>query len=243
VTVLDVNGRPLSNSPPVRLAIESGPGELPTGRAINFAAGSDIPVRDGQAAIAMRSWQAGISRIRATSPGLRDAVIDIRTIDGPRFVPGITPIANDRPYHAYDAQAGDKAEETFGANNPTDASSSAGGHASRLANDGDPASYWQAAPGDAAPWLWVNPERIVEYHRLRIRFPQPVAYGFVAETRRGDGTWVKLAEQPVGADARQERDIATQWITGGPVRIRISTPPGTTPGIAELRLFGVLQDH
>jgi len=243
VTVLDVNGRPLSNSPPVRLAIESGPGELPTGRAINFAAGSDIPVRDGEAAIAMRSWQAGISRIRATSPGLRDAVIDIRTIDGPRFVPGITPIANDRPYHAYDAQAGDKAEETFGANNPTDASSSAGGHASRLANDGDPASYWQAAPGDAAPWLWVNPERIVEYHRLRIRFPQPVAYGFVAETRRGDGTWVKLAEQPVGADARQERDIATQWITGGPVRIRISTPPGTTPGIAELRLFGVLQDH
>ena len=242
VTVVDVNGRPLSNSPPVRLAIESGPGELPTGRAISFAPGSDIPVRDGRAAIAMRSWQAGISRIRASSPGLRDAVLDIRTIEGPHFVPGVTPVAADRPYRAF-AEARSKAEEMFGTNNPTEASSSVDGHASRFANDGDRATYWLAAPGDAAPWLRVNPERIIEYHRLRISFPQAGAYGFVAEVRIADGTWVKVAEQPVGADDRQEREMITQSVTGGPVRIRIAAPVGAPPGIAELRVFGILQDH
>ena len=243
VTVIDAAGKPISNSPPVRLTIESGPGELPTGRSIDFAAASDIPIRDGQAAIAMRSWQAGVSRIRATSPGLRDGVIEIRTIEGPRFVPGVTPLAQARPYHAFEEQTGGAVEQQFGTNNPTAASSAAPDHSSRLANDGNAATYWQAAPGDAEPWLLIDPERVVEYRRLQIVFPVAGGYGLRAEVKGGDGTWHLLAEQAAGADDKREREIPTQHVTGGALRIRIMAPSGAPAAIAELRIFGLLKDH
>ena len=243
VTVVDAAGIPISNSPPVRLTIEAGPGELPTGRSIDFASDGDIRIRDGQAAIAMRSWQAGVSRIRATSPGLRDGVIEIRTVEGPPFVPGVTPLAQARPYHAFEEQADAALEQQFGTNNPTDASSSMPDHSSRLANDGNAATYWQAAPGDAEPWLLVNPERVVEYRRLQITFPAPGAYGFRAEVRGTDGAWHPVAEQAAGKDDRREREVPTQHVTGGALRIRLTAPSGAPPAIAELRIIGVLKDR
>ncbi|MBW8745299.1 MAG: beta-galactosidase [Sphingomonas sp.] len=242
VTVVDAAGRPVSNSPPVRLTIEAGPGELPTGRSIDFAAASDIPIRNGQAAIAMRSWQAGVSRIRATSSGLRDGVIEIRTIEGPPFVAGVTPLVSARPYHAFKEQPDAAVEQSFGTNNPTNASSSASDHSSRMANDGNAATYWQAAPGDAQPWLLIDPERIIEYHRLQITFPAAGAYGFRAEVKGEDGAWHVIADQPAGSDEGREREVATQHLTGGALRIRIAAPPDKPAGIAELRIVGVLKN-
>ena len=241
VTVLDGAGQPISNSPPVRLTIEAGPGQLPTGRSIDFDAGSDIPIRDGQAAIAMRSWQAGVSRIRATSPGLHDGVIQIRTIEGPRFVPGVTPLAQARPYRAFEEQPEAEVEQQFGTDNPTAASSSAPNHSSRLANDGNAATYWQAAPGDAQPWLLVDPERILGYRRLQIIFPSAGAYGFVAEVKGEDGAWHRIAEAPAGADDSRERNVTTLPTKGGALRIRITPPHGSQAAIAEVRIAGVLQ--
>ena len=75
VTVVDKDGTAISNCPPVTLAIESGPGEFPTGPSITFAPDSDIAIRDGQAAMEFRSYYAGKTVIRATSPGLKDATI------------------------------------------------------------------------------------------------------------------------------------------------------------------------
>jgi hypothetical protein len=77
VTVVDKDGKPISNCPPVTLAIESGPGEFPTGPSITFAPDSDITIRDGMAAIEFRSYHAGRTVMRATSPGLKDATIQI----------------------------------------------------------------------------------------------------------------------------------------------------------------------
>ena len=54
VTVLDRDGRELSNSPDVTLSVLSGPGEFPTGRSISFSADSDIRIADGKAAMALR---------------------------------------------------------------------------------------------------------------------------------------------------------------------------------------------
>ena len=88
VTVLDASGNRVSQSPPVTLTIEGGPGEFPTGRSITFEAGSDIPIVEGQAAIAMRSYHGGETRLRATSPGLRDATLVITTDGLPLFVEG-----------------------------------------------------------------------------------------------------------------------------------------------------------
>jgi len=98
VTVVDANGKALSNSPPVTLTIVSGPGEFPTGPSITFAPDSDIAIRDGMAAIEFRSYYGGKSVIRATSPGLRDAVVEITSLGEPAFVKGKTPPVQARPY-------------------------------------------------------------------------------------------------------------------------------------------------
>ena len=243
VSVLDGQGQAISNSPPVRLTIESGPGELPTGRSIDFAPDSDIFIRDGQAAIAMRSWQKGTSRVRATSAGLRDAVLDIRTLEGPTFVPGVTPLVADRPYHAYVPEAVTSTEQAFGTNSPTSASSSTAGHSSQLVDDGDPATSWIAAAGDASPTITIDPERILEYHRLQIVFPQPAGYGFTAEVRNASGQWVLLAEELPGIDSRQVREMATQQVTGRPMRLTLKAPAGAVPGVAEVHIFGALRDR
>lgn len=243
VTVVDAAGTPVSNSPPVRLSIEAGPGELPTGSTIDFSAKGDITIRDGQAAIAMRSWQSGVSRIRATSPGLADAVLEVRTLTGPPFVPGVTPVAADRPYVRFGGVVQDQPEGEFGRDNPTAASSAAPGHASRLANDGDTATAWQPATGDADPWLVIDPERILEYRRIHLVFPDAAPYGFVAEVRGIDGNWQTVAEQAIGSDRSAVRDVETERVIGKQLRITLRVPPGSAAGLSEVLIKGQLQNQ
>jgi hypothetical protein len=100
-----------------------------------------------------------------------------------------------------------------------------------------------AAPGDAAPWLLVNPERVLKYRRLQITFPAAGAYGFRAEVRGEDGTWHLAAEQAPGTDDRREREVATQPLTGGPLRIHVIAPPGLMAGVAEVRIVALLKDR
>ncbi len=242
VTVVDAAGRRLSNSPPVHLAIEAGPGELPIGRAIDFAPDSDIEIRDGQAAIAMRSWQSGISRLRAASRGLKDAVVEVRTLQGPPFIPGKTPLVAPRPYIPFQPVLRERpADGTFGLNNPTFASSSAPDHSSRLVNDGDPATYWAPAPGDAAMSVTVDMERVVEVYGLSLTFPQAAPYGFIAEVQDRQGNWQKLVEQVEGQEMAQTRTFETDAHEGRNVRIRLRVPAGAIAGLSEVRITGALR--
>jgi hypothetical protein len=244
VSVVDAAGRRLSNSPPVHLAIVAGPGELPTGRAIDFTPDGDISIRDGQAAIAMRSWQAGTTRLRASSPGLVAAETEVRTLLGPPFLPGRTPLAATRPYVAFDApQSARGGDDIFGRDNPTDASSSAPGHSSRLVDDGDPATYWAPMPGDRTMSVTVDTERLVEVHRLMLSFPQEAPYGYVAEVQDRQGLWQPLAAQAPGSDRSRTRDIATKNVAGRRVRVRLLVPPEAVAGLSELRVSGTLLNN
>ncbi|RZF66312.1 beta-galactosidase [Sphingomonas populi] len=242
VSVVDAAGKRLSNSPPVHLVIESGPGELPTGRAIDFAPDSDIVIRDGEAAIAMRSWQAGVTRLRATSAGLQDGTAQVRTLQGPAFVAGKTPLAADRPYVPFVPAVRERAGDgVFGLNNPTFSSSNAPDHSSRLANDGNAATYWAPATGDATGTITIDMERVVEVHRLTLSFPQAGTYGFVAEVQDSQGTWQKLAEQIEGQDSSQTRTVETEAHAGRNVRVRLRAPAGAIVGLAELQITGALR--
>ncbi len=234
VTVVDATGKPLSNSPPVHLSLEAGPGELPTGRSIDFTPDGDIPVRDGQAAITMRSWQAGVTRIRATSPGLRDGVLTVTTTDGPPFVAGVTPVAADRPYIPYHP-AGSAGDQSFGLNNPTDASSSAAGHPASLANDGKADTWWAPAVGDAHPWLLVDPERVLTYRRLAIRFSANGRCDINAEAQTTDGAWQPLAS---ALGAGDQLDLPTRAVTGKSLRLNLTAPVGGACGVAEVEITG-----
>jgi hypothetical protein len=243
VTVVDAQGRALSNSPPVTLSIESGPGELPTGRTIRFAPGSDIPIRDGQAAITMRSWQSGTSSLRARSPGLENAVLTIETTGGPAFVPGVTLLAPDRPYTEAKRTAAEFMyfpDAVFGRDNPTGASSSATGHATRLVNDGDPATYWMAADGDEAPWVSVSPEKVIQFRKLEITFPRPGNYRFVAQVENEDGEWIDVADESASSDTSQKRVVETKRVIGSRVRVKLMPPSGAPAGIAEISIWGAM---
>jgi hypothetical protein len=233
VTVVDDQGRPLSNSPPVRLEIESGPGELPTGRRIAFAPGPHIPIRDGQAAIAMRSWQAGVSRLRASSPGLKDAVLEIPTLSGPPFRAGITPLAQDRPYHPPATEIGE--EQPFGRDNPTQASSAAPGHASRRVNDGDPATCWKPEAQDAEPWIAVDLERIVAIKRIVVRPCGPGRYALEADVEQLNGQWLVLATRPLQDMGDTVLELPAEAWTGRRVRLKVKGG-----GIAEFSVTGHL---
>ncbi len=242
VSVIDAEGRRLSNSPPVRLTIESGPGELPTGRAIDFSPDTDIVIRDGEAAIDMRSWQAGVTRLRATSPGLKDAVAEVRTLQGPVFEPGKTTLVAERPYVPFVAPIRERpGDGTFGLNNPTFSTSNAVNHSSRLVNDGNPAIWWAPAADDKDMAVTVDMERVVEVHRLTLTFPQAGPYGFVAEVQDSQGNWQKLAEQIEGQETGQTRDVETESREGRNVRIRLRVPSGYPAGLAEVRITGALR--
>jgi len=242
VSVVDAAGKRLSNSPPVHLAIESGPGELPTGRAIDFAPDSDIVIRDGEAAIAMRSWQAGTTHLRATSPGLKDATAAVRTVQGPLFQAGKTRLTPDRPYAAFVDPTHQRPDDgVFGLNNPTFASSNAPDHSSRLVNDGNSATYWAPAASDTVKTVTIDMERVVEVHRLTLTFPQLAAYGFVAEVQDQQGRWQKLAEQIEGQDSDQTRSVETEARQGRQVRITLRVPAGALYGLSELQITGRLR--
>ena len=237
VTVVDADGTPLSNSPPVRLEIESGPGELPTGRRMDFSPDSAIAIRDGQAAIAMRSWQAGVSRVRASSPGLRDATLAVRTLQGPPFQPGTTTLAPERPYLP-EAALKDEPDQIFGGDNPTDASSSAPGHASRLVNDGNASSFWAPAADDRSPWVAIDLERIVTVRRLMVTLAAPGRYAVQADLETADGKWATLARQTLGDSVQERIEIDTEALTGRRLRVRVYAAPGTAVGVAEIRAVG-----
>jgi hypothetical protein len=242
VAVVDADGRTLSNTPPVRLQIEAGPGELPTGRRIDFAPDTDIPIRDGQAAIAMRSWQAGISRLRATSPGLQDATLEIRTLEGPPFQPGVTPLAADRPYRPLKPAVAVQ-EQVFGTDNPTDASSSAPGRSARLVNDGDDATCWAPAPGDADAWVSLDPERVLNVTRLIVTLPQPGRYAFRAELQATDGNWAMLLDEPVRDMPQATVELPAHSLTGRKLRLRVRTAVGEPACVSELRIAGRLNSQ
>ena len=109
--------------------------------------------------------------IRATSPGLHAATIELLTQGAFPFIEGKTPAATPRPYVRYKRVVNhEDSLIQFGRENPTRASSEAPDHAASLANDGNPETYWQSAGGQPVEWWQVDLERIVSIAQLRLQF-------------------------------------------------------------------------
>jgi glycosyl hydrolase family 2/F5/8 type C domain-containing protein len=249
VTLADAQGDPVSGSAQVTLTIESGPGEFATGRSIRFAddAGADgaREVRDGRAAAFYRSYHAGATRIRATSPGLADAVLDVITLGGPPL-DGPSPVPLDRqaPPVALDGRAGvaSPALTRFARDNPTRASSSRPERPARHVNDGSPATYWAPLEGDREPWVAVDLERLVTIHQIRLTFPTAGAHRFVVEASRDRATWTVIAERSGqdGTSMTRSRSLDVAEITARHVRVRLLPANGQPAEITELSVLGRL---
>jgi beta-galactosidase len=240
VTILDKDGNPISNCPPVTLAIDSGPGEFPTGPSITFDPNSDITIRDGQAAMEFRSYDSGKTIIRATSPGLKDATIEITSVGEPKFVAGKTPAVKARPYVRFTEASARPSAVTIGVQTPTRASSEAPDHSGRLANDGNPTTFWQAANGDTNAWWRVDLERNATVTRTKLTFPTPGNWRYKIEVSDDDSAWKLLADQTQTSDAGRERtDTVPSALRGRFLRVTIlGTPDNQAPALADVEVTG-----
>jgi hypothetical protein len=131
----------------------------------------------------------------------------------------------------------------FGADNPTDASSSAPGHSSRLVNDGDAATFWLPAADDPHPWVLVDPERVLAVSRLIVTMQAPGRYAFHAEIQKPDGAWATLADEPEADVPQPVVELHAQAVTGRKVRLSVRAAGGPPAGIAEVRIGGRLSSQ
>ncbi|MRV72596.1 beta-galactosidase [Duganella sp. FT92W] len=236
VTVRDAQGRALSNSPDVTLTIERGPGEFPTGRSITFRHDTPVDIRDGQAAIEFRSYYAGKSVIRASSPGLKDALLVIRTEGPDPYIEGKSPLARARPLVKYPALARREPGAAPGnvvINRPTAATSSAPGRPASMANDGDDNTAWQAAAADDHPAWSIDLENIYAVHGVAVLQPGQAALAYTVELSLDRVQWQPLTPAQLQA-AQLPPGLRARF-----VRVRFASPAGAVAALSEVRVLAV----
>ena len=230
-SIVDAEGRELSNSPSVTMRIIEGPGEFPTGRSITFAPNSDIRILDGQCAIALRSYYTGKTIVVASSEGLKSDTIALTFIGAPNYqVAGFMFQVSDRPYVRY--VRNDDKLQTYGTNNPTFASSNADGHSAGLAADGNVQTYWQPAANDNQPTWTLDTERGLLMSEVCITFMEPVT-NVTVEVSMDQESWKRID----GIDMQRQSII----VPLSPVRarfVRLRFEKGSSPKLAEVLVKG-----
>ncbi|HSI09424.1 MAG TPA: glycoside hydrolase family 2 TIM barrel-domain containing protein [Rariglobus sp.] len=239
VTVLDATGKPTSNSPPVELAIVSGPGEFPTGPSIRFEEKSDIRILDGQAAIALRSYYAGTTIVRATSPGLTSADLTLSFEGAEPYVAGRTPATPARPYVRFDKKGQPNIAATYGLNNPTFASSTAPGLSAGLATDGKRDTSWKPAPDDATPSLTLDTEKGLAISSIQLDFAEKQIHRFRVETSTDRSKWTLVADLTANSESKNAWEFRPPAGTTGRY-VRVTFADAATASLAEIRVTGLI---
>lgn len=238
ITILDASGKPVSNSPAVKLDILSGPGEFPTGTSILFEKESDIRILDGKAAIEFRSYYAGETVIRATSPGLKPAEVKIRFTGSTPYTEAFK--VKERPYTRFETPTKTDNLQTFGPNNPTFCSSSVNGHSSAFAADGDESTYWQASENDPERSWTLDTEKGLSIRHIRIAFPDLTPYQYKVEVSMDREHWSLIPDQTNNKQNENIRMIqVVPGIQGRFVRISFT---GEKAAITDVQVIGTVID-
>jgi hypothetical protein len=243
VTVLDIDGSAISNSPDVTLTLVSGPGEFPTGSSITFSNTSDIYIRDGKAAIEFRSYYGGKSVIKATSPGLQDALITIETKGTPGYVEGKTLKVEERPFIPYVTKIFTQVSTSkvnLAPQKPTRASSEAHGFNASLANDQDVATCWQAKAFETNNWWQVDLENLYKISKIKVSFPSDGNYRYKVEISDDATSWEMVSDQTQTTSTEKTRTHSVdEGANGRFLRITfIGLPNGKPAALAEVEVFG-----
>ncbi len=236
VKVLDKDGNLISNNPPVELSIVSGPGEFPTGSSIKFEEKSDIRILDGQAAIEFRSYFAGETIIRATSPGLQPAEVKLR-FEGPfAFKPGLSLQVKKRDYIRFSKKGQPNIPQVFGKDNPTFSSSSIPINPAGYAADGNKKTFWKASENDPNPSWTLDTEKGVSISDIKISFPEENIYQYKIEVSENRQAWKFAADFMQNSKRESVKQISLSGITGR--FLRISFRNASIAGIAEVEVVG-----
>jgi hypothetical protein len=243
VTVVDAAGKQIANTPDVTLAVASGPGTFPTGKTIVFKNGTDIPILDGQAAIEFRSYYAGTTTLRASSPGLPDATLVIVSKGAPQYVEGKSPQFAPGPYVRFIGRMQTQVQEVanIALDRPTNASSMAEGHQSKLAADGDNTTYWAAATdATGAQWWESDLEGVYDVSAVTLRFAGNGTYAYEIQTSTDDRmTWKTAVKDTAEAAGRPVTVYLPDGTRTSGIRVVLdSVPAGAVDGLAEVTVRG-----
>ena len=240
VTVLDRDGRELSNSPDVTLSVLSGPGEFPTGRSITFSADSDIRIADGKAAMALRAYYAGHTVVEASLSGLESGRVQLEFTGAPEYEEGKSVQVLSRPYVRFATHRVKPELQTYGPNSPTFASTSAEGYSPGRATDGNNSTYWKPKESDAAPYLTLDVERTLDLYGVSVLFAEHYVGTFKVELSADQVNWEIMPSVGEWEDAwwksAWKRPVKARFI-------RFSFPDGPQrkcPALAEVEVQGIL---
>ena len=249
VTVVDANGKPISNSPDITLTLLSGPGEFPTGSSITFSKNSEVKISEGKAAIEFRSYYASSSVIKASSPGLKDAFITIVSKNAPSFKVGKSIKVTERPYQkfvetkvatnkAVPYSIGNKTNLAF--NKPTKASSEDAAHTGRYANDQEQNTYWSANSNQVGEWFQIDLENTLVVSKVKLVFPNEGNYSYKIELNTEGNKWVNITDQRSNSSSNKAREHLSESNQKGRfLRITFTgLPEGKKASLAELEIYG-----
>lgn len=222
VSVCDVTGKELSNSPSVSLKIISGPGIFPTGKSITFSRDSDIRILDGKAAISLRSYYAGSTVVEASSANMKSERLTLKFVGDSVYVKGKSIETELIPYRPYVRKQSNVSQlQVFGFNNPAFASSSNEGSAPGLAADGNKKTYWEASPTDVSPFWILDTEKELLLKQVSILFPKAGKHSFKIEISSNQKDWKLVDSQKNIEDNVSEKviDVNDASLKGRFIRI------------------------
>jgi beta-galactosidase len=128
----------------------------------------------------------------------------------------------------------------LGRDNPTRASSEAPDHSGRFANDGNPATFWQADAGDTNASFRVDLERVVTVSKIKLTFPTPGTWRYKIGISDNGDSWKLLTDQAnAGSTSAERTDVIPAGSPAGRfVRISIvESPAGQSAALAEVEVF------
>jgi beta-galactosidase len=241
IEVLDAEGNVVTACPDVTLTIVRGPGELPTGRSIQFSRNSDIRILDGQAAISLRAYETGTTVVEASADGLTSSKIELNFVGEVPYVEGKTPVVAPRPYKHYVRQK--REEQKFGVNNPTFASSQTASHPAGAAADGNEKTWWASADDDTSPYLMLDTEKGLKLNTVELTFPTEKVWRFCLEGSIDGKQWITLdnlwnnqtpfAKWTYKASAKAQSTIRF---------IRVKYSDTTQAALSEIDVRGIVSD-
>lgn len=240
VSVNDDKGKRIDATPPVTLTIESGPGLFPTGKSITFTPDSrETPLIEGWAAMSFRSYHAGKTKIKATSPGLKSAEIVLESTHAPKFVPGKTvewtPVAGTP---TEPTRAGKAVE--CSRDRPATASKTQPGSEPRLGNDGKVDTAWQSI-ADASGKAWWRLDLENFYALQEIALKGITAPAFVVEITADEGkTWKQIGTEKTARKEGNEYKLTCDpaQMYGRFLRITYQAAPGSPISQGDLTVMG-----
>ncbi|WP_129788197.1 glycoside hydrolase family 2 protein [Promicromonospora panici] len=201
VELLDSGGARVADDRAVTLTVVDGGGLFPSGRSITLSPETD-GLWDGAGAIELRSYEPGAQRIRATSPGLLSAELDL-VATGPAR-PQRTPqharrLAPSAPY-VTDLPAG-TGEASLTASRPVTACSAQPGHEGSNVTALGSGTFWRAALRGPGEWIAAIPEFSYEISRIVIVFAEVPKQPWLVETGTDGRVFEPLHEAgPGGAE-------------------------------------------